>query len=287
VLNVRQARTYPLLRVLHGVSTLKETAVVRRIHGATSSESPFPPLQQAAVSITRLAVPWWANRMANSGHLAFAKDRNTVMLHPGSENTASIPSAVQKKLDAPQSRLLDAGINEPTDWKSDSETKGGMTGTLVTGNSLSVNAENISLLSLLENLSRKCDIEILGKDALCDKVISAEFDSMKVEHGIRQIMRIAGVDNYALTYRTDPEDQYSVSQIVLLPVDHKVPEDHPIAKAGPQVDLTDHPQAQSLGNVAAEIPEEILADLKAEIQAEVPADMQADTLAEILREFRQ
>ena len=78
-----------------------------------------------------------------------------------------------------------------------------------------------------------------------------------------------------------------MSQIVLLPVDHEVPEDHPIAKAGPQVDLTDHLQAQSLGNAAAEIPEEILADLKAEIQAEVPAGMQADTLAKILGELRQ
>ena len=261
-------------------------AVAGFIHGATSAEPPFPTLQQAVVSITRLPMSWWANRMANGGQLAFAKHRNTVMPHPGSENTASIISAMHKKLEATESRLLHAGINEPTDWKRDSETKGGMSGVLVAENSLSVNAKNLSLLSLLEDLSRKCDIEILGQDALFDKVISAKFDSTKVEDGIRQIMRIAGVDNYALTYRNHPEDQYSVSQIVLLPVDHEVPEDRSIAKAGPQVVLTDHLQAQSLGNAAAEIPEEILADLKAEIQAEVPADMQADTLAEILGELR-
>jgi hypothetical protein len=194
---------------------------------------------------------------------------------------------VGKQRDAKESGLLHAGIKESSNWKRDSETKGGMSGVLVTGNSLSVNAKDLSLLSLLEDLSRKCDIEILGKDALFDRVVSAKFDSMKVEDGIRQIMRITGLDNYALTYRNHPEGQYSVSQIVLLPVDHEVPEDHPIAKAVPQVDLTDHLQAQSLGNVAAEIPEAILGDLKAEIQAEVPAGMQADTLAKILGKLRQ
>ena len=259
-------------------------AVAGFIHGTTSSEPPFPTLQQTVASITRLPAAWWANRMANGGQLAFARHRNTVMPHPRSKNTKSIVSAVRKKPKATENRLLDAGIKEPTDWKRDSETKGGMSGVLVTGNSLSVNAKNLSLSSLLENLSRKCDIEILGKDALCDKVISAKFDSMKVEDGIRQIMRIAGVGNYALSYRIDPEDQYSVSQIVLLPGGNEVSEDYyPIAKAGPKADLTmpDHPKAPSLGNVEAEIPEEILADLKAEIQAEVPADMQADILGEL------
>ena len=262
-------------------------AVAGFIHGTTSSEPPFPTLQQTVASITRLPAAWWANRMANGGQLAFARHRNTVMPHPRSKNTKSIVSAVRKKPKATENRLLDAGIKEPTDWKRDSETKGGMAGVLVTGNSLSVNVKNLSLSSLLEDLSRKCDIEILGKDALCDKVISAKFDSMKVEDGIRQIMRIAGVQNYALSYRNDPQDQYGVSQIVLLPIHHEVPEDRPLARAEPQVDLTDHLQAQSLGNVAAEIPEEILANLKAEIQAQVPADMQAEILAEILGELRQ
>jgi hypothetical protein len=164
-----------------------------------------------------------------------------------------------------------------------------MAGVLVAENSLSVNAKNSSLSSLLEDLSEKCDIEILGKDALSDKVISAKFDSMKVEDGIRQIMRIAGVKNYALSYRTDSEDQYSVSQIVLLPGNNEVSEDDRLARAQEETGsrMSDHLKAPSLGNVAAEIPEEILADFKAEIQAEVAADMQADILAEILGELQQ
>ena len=262
-------------------------AVAGFIHGVTSSEPPFCHLQQAAVSIIRLPVSWLAIRMANGGHLAFAKHRNTLVPHRESENTVSITSAVLKKPQATECRLLDAGINEPTDWKSDAETKGEMAGVLVAENSLSVNAKNLSLSSLLEDLREKCDIEILGKDALSDKVISGKFDSMKVEDGIRQIMRIAGVENYALSYRTGPEGQYGVSQIVLLPGDDDFSEDYRIAKAWPEVDLAmpDHLKAQSLGNVAAEIPEDILADLKAEIQAEVPEEMRADMLAEILGEL--
>lgn len=227
--------------------------------------------------------------MANCGHLAFTTHRNIVGPHPGSENTVSITSAVRRKSQTTGSRLLAAGINEPTDWKSDLETKGGMAGVQVAENSLSVNAKNLSLSSLLEDLSEKCDIEILGKDALSDKVISAKFDSMKVEDGIRQIMRIAGVENYALSYRTDPEDQYSVSQIVLLPEDNEGLEDDRLARTQEETGsrMPDHLKAQSLGNVAVEIPEEILADFKAEIQAEVPADMQADILAETLGELRQ
>ena len=259
------------------------------IHGATSSEPPFSHLQKAAASITRLPVSWWANRVANSGHLAFVKHGDTVVPPAGSENTESITSALPRKLEATEGRLLHAGINEPTDWERDAETKGGMAGLLVAENSLSVNVKNSSLSSLLEDLSEKCDIEIRGKDALSDKVISAKFDSMKVEDGIRQIMRIAGVGNYALSYRIDPEDQYSVSQIVLLPGDNEVSEDNRLARAQEETAsrMPDHPKAPSLGNVAAEIPEEILADFKAEIQAEVAADMQGDILTEILGELRK
>ena len=263
-------------------------AVAGFIYGVTSSEPPFSHLQKAALSITRLPMSWWANRMANGGHLTLAKHRKTVVPHPGSENTKSIISAAHKKLDATENRLLDAEINEPTDWKGDVETKGEMAGVLVTENLLSVNAKNLSLSSLLEDLSKKCDIEILGKDAPCDKVISAKFDSMKLEDGIRQLMRVAGIENYALSYRIAAEDQCAVSQIILFPEDSAVSENQHFAKpqqeAGSQV--TDHRQAELIKELATGVPEEIPADVRAEIQEEVPAEMQAGILAEMQAELR-
>ncbi len=257
------------------------------IYGVTSSEPPFSHLQKAALSIPRLPMSWWAPGTASCSNSVLTRHKSEVVPHlEARDATFTVPVAPMC------SETIHFGVpeeenNKPTDCKSDLGFQDGIAGVLIGENSFSIDAKNLSLSSLLEELSDKCHIEIVGKDTLVGKVISAKFDSMKVEDGIRQMMRIAGVENYALSYRTDPEDQYSVSQIVLLPADHEVPEARPIAKAGPQVDLTDHPEAQSPGNVAAEIPEEILADLRAEIRAEVPANMQAEILAEMLGELRQ
>jgi hypothetical protein len=165
-----------------------------------------------------------------------------------------------------------------------------MAGVLVTEHGLSVDAKNLYLANLLEHLSEKCNIELVGKDALARKVVSAKFDTMKLDDGIRQLMRIARVANYALSYRTGPGGRCAVTHIVFLPEDHESSEDHRIAKGGPQVDLTmpDHPEEQLLDdNLTAKVPEGMLADVQAEIRANVPEEMRADVLAEILGGLRE
>ena len=264
-------------------------AVAGFIHGVTSSEPPYASLQEAAVSITRLPVVWWANRMANPSDLAFSNHKSAVATCTRSEGTTSTSSAGQGEAENTRFRVPDAGTNMPTDRKSDSATKGSMAGVLLTENGLSVDATSLNLSNLLDHLSEKCNFEIVGKDALSDKVISAKFDFMRVEDGIRGLMRIAGVENYALTYRTDPEGHHAVSQIVFMPRDNEVSDDYRIAKARQEADskMPDHRKADSLGNVAPEVPDEILADVQAAIKAEVPAEMQAAILAETLAELRE
>lgn len=187
-----------------------------------------------------------------------------------------------------QCRVLEGSVNKPTDKKSGSESKTGIPGVLIGENSFSIDVKNFSLSSLLEELSGKCNIEIVGKDALVGKVISAKFDSMKLENGIRQLMHVAGIENHALSYRIESDGQCGVSQIILLPRDSAVSENqhfaNPQQEAGSE--MTDEPQPALIRELAAEVPGGILADVQAEIQDEVPTEMQADILAEMLAELR-
>jgi hypothetical protein len=254
------------------------------IHGATSSEPPFPSLQEAAVSIRRLAAVWWADRMANRADLAFTKSGDAVGPDPDSKDTTSMPSGGNRSLGITQDTVFDEEINKPTDWNSNGEPQSEMAGVLVTEQRLSVDANKLKLLDLLEHLSEKCDIELVGKDALANKVVSAKFDSMKVEDGIRHLMRIGRMENYALSYRTCPGGQYAVSQIMFLPGDDDL-EEYRIAKAGPEVDSTmpDYRKDGFLGDdLPAKVPKGMLADIQAEIRTNVPEEMRAETLAEIL-----
>ena len=229
--------------------------------------------------------------MGNRADFVFTKNGNAVRPDPDSKGTTFMLSGENRSLETTQDTVFDEGINKPTDWNNDSEPQGEVVGVLVTEQGLSVNANELKLLNLLEHLSEKCDIELVGKDALVDKVVSARFDSMKVEHGIRQLMRIAGVENYALSYRTCPGGQYAVSQIVFLSGDDDFSEHYSIAQGSPEVDLTmpdHHLQGQFLGDdFTAEVPEQMLADVQAEIRANVPEEMRADILAEILGGLRE
>jgi hypothetical protein len=187
-----------------------------------------------------------------------------------------------------QFRALERAVIKPTDKESGSESQTGIPGVRIGEDSFSIDAKNLSLSSLLEELSDKCNIEILGRDALVGKVISANFDSMKLENGIRQLMRVAGIENYALSYRIESEGQCAVSQIILLPRDSAVSENQHFAWPQQQAGsaMTDDPQAALIRELTAEVPREIVADVQAEIQEEVPTEMQADILAEMLAELR-
>ena len=81
---------------------------------------------------------------------------------------------------------------------------------------LSVDVESIDLLGLFEELCKRLDIEIVGKDAISGKVISVKFNDMNLEDGIRRLIRIAGIDNYAIEYRQGSESRYAVSRFFFL-----------------------------------------------------------------------
>ena len=71
-------------------------------------------------------------------------------------------------------------------------------------------------MELFEDIGKGC-VYISGKHVVCNKVISARFHDMNLEDGMRHIVRIAGIENYALTYRNDLRSQYPVSQIFFFP----------------------------------------------------------------------
>lgn len=210
------------------------------------------------------------------------------MPHLESRDATFTAPAAPKCSETIQFRVLEGAVNKSTDKKSSSEYQTGIPGLRIGENSFSIDAKNLSLPSVLEELSDKCDIEIVGQDALVGKVISAKFDSTKLEDGIRQLMHVAGIENYALSHRIESESQCAVSQIILLPRNSEVSEDQHFSEPqqGAGSEMTDDRQAELISKLAAEVPGEILADVQAEIQEEVPIQMQADILAEMLAELR-
>jgi hypothetical protein len=263
-------------------------AVVGFIYGVTSSEPPFSHLQEAALSITRFPISWWADHTASRSNSALTRHTSDVVPHLESRDATFTAPVAPKCSETIQFRVLEGAVNKPTDKESDSESQTGIPGVRIGEDSFSIDAVNLSFSSLLKELSDKCDIQIVGRDTLVGKVISAKFDSMKLEDGIRQLMRVAGIENYALSYRIESEGQCAVSQIILLPRDSAVSENRHFARPQQQAgsEMTDDPQAALIREPAAEVPGEILADVQAEIQEEVPAEMQADILAEMLAELR-
>ena len=258
------------------------------IYGVTSSEPPFSHLQKAGLSITRLPMSWWVDGTASCSKSALTRHTSEVVPHLESRDATFTAPVAPKSSETIQFRVLDGSANKPTDNKSGSESKTGIPGVLIGDNSFSVDATNLSLSSLFKELSGKCNIEIIGKDALVGKVISAKFDSMKLDNGIRHLMHVAGIDNHALSYRIESDGQCGVSQLILLPRHSAVSENQHFAKpqqeAGPE--MADDPEAALIRELAADLPGDILADVQAEIQEEVPTEMQADILAEMLAEVR-
>jgi hypothetical protein len=148
---------------------------------------------------------------------------------------------------------------------------------LLAGNLLSVDVKNRSLTALLEDIGERSQTEILGHDSLPDTRISAKFDGAEVEEGIRQLMRIAGVENYALSHRKDSENQYAVSQIIFLPGEHEPSPSHQLARATPELDT----------QVRRELPVEVQDELQEEIPAEFQGQLLHDLPHEVLAELRK
>jgi len=145
----------------------------------------------------------------------------------------------------------------------------------LTGNSLSVAVKNKNLIELLDELGETGHIEILGQDSLPDITISAKFDNMEVEDGIRQLIRIAGIENYALSHRQDSENQYTVSQIVFLPGEYEPSRPYHLARATPDID------SQVLSELPAEVQDELAEEIPAEYRGQLLHDLPSEVLAEL------
>jgi hypothetical protein len=108
-------------------------------------------------------------------------------------------------------------ITESISWGCSAFAQDGIPGVRLVGGFLSVDVKNESLLRLFEDLGKKCDIDISGKQVLSNKNISTKFQNMSLEQGIKRLIWTARIENYALTYRKDSGGKYIVSQIFFLP----------------------------------------------------------------------
>ena len=82
---------------------------------------------------------------------------------------------------------------------------------------LSVDVTDISPTQLFKDLAKRCNVDIFSPEVLEDKVISANFRNGKLAEGIKTLLRISGVANYALIYRSDVPGRSTVSQIFFFP----------------------------------------------------------------------
>jgi hypothetical protein len=204
------------------------------IHGVASSDAPFPSLQHVAVAVTQLPVASWAEGIGNTAQMVFAKYTNTIPHYAGSRDTMYIASVPHKQVNATESRVLHEQAGRPHDLKTSCEPQMAIPDVWLAGGLLSVDVKNRSLTELLEDIGERCRIEVLGRDAVPDIPVSAKFDSVEVEGGIRRLMRIAGIGNYTLSHRQDSENHYIVTQIVVLPGEYKPSDRYQLPRATPR-----------------------------------------------------
>lgn len=209
-------------------------AIAGFIHGVTSSDPPFPSLQHAAVAVTQLPVSSRAERIGNTAQMVFAKYTNAISHYAGSRDTMYIASVPHKQPNATESRVLHEQAGRPHDLKTNCEPQMAIPDVWLAGSLLSVDVNNRSLTELLEDIGERCRIEVLGRDTVPDIPVSAKFDSVEVEDGVRRLMRIAGIGNYALSHRQDSENHSIVTQIVVLPGEYKPSDRYQLARATPR-----------------------------------------------------
>jgi hypothetical protein len=242
------------------------------IHGMTSSEPPFPSLQRAVVAMTHLPVSRWVERIGKPGQTALTTYANTIVRYARSKDTTSIASAAHGESDR---IALEDRINKPTNWKSNSEPQRQTPAVRPAEGLFSVHVNNANLLDVLKDLGKECDIDIVNEDALADKAISVKLNSIELEDGIRQLMRIAGVENYALSYRKESGNQYIVSQIICLPGEATDSDHYLLTKATQEADLS------SLSELPLEAQKELREEIPAELRDQVLSDIPEELLAEL------
>jgi hypothetical protein len=90
---------------------------------------------------------------------------------------------------------------------------------------LSVEAKEISVESILQELGSVCDITIVASEGLFPSaLVSVKFRDKPVEEGIKKILRVSRVKNYLLYYQED-NGGYKISRIEFLGKKSASPQD--------------------------------------------------------------
>jgi hypothetical protein len=85
------------------------------------------------------------------------------------------------------------------------------------GYTLSINANNVILGKILEELAEKCTIRVvIYEKAIVYRPISVSFQEVSFEEGIKKLVRAAGITNHLITYRNNGNSRSEVSEVALL-----------------------------------------------------------------------
>jgi len=77
--------------------------------------------------------------------------------------------------------------------------------------------KNMSASEILKEIAKESGFSVYGIEAVPPDVITVRILDQPVEDGVRRVLRAAGVNNYAMFYRSCPEsDDFEVKRIVFL-----------------------------------------------------------------------
>ena len=103
-------------------------------------------------------------------------------------------------------------------WAGEAKTEAVVSVTECSGGyTLSINANNVTLGKILEELAEKCTITVaIYERALLSRPISVSFQEVSIEEGIKKLVKAAGITNHLITYRNNVNNGSEVSELALL-----------------------------------------------------------------------
>lgn len=85
------------------------------------------------------------------------------------------------------------------------------------GYSLSVNAHNVMLEEIIKELTEKCNIRVVVYEkAIISLPVSVSFKELRLEEGIKRVVKAAGVKSHLITYREGKVKGPEIVEISLL-----------------------------------------------------------------------